>query len=379
MYLLSDYNYNLPKELIAQEPVSNRAESKLLCLTRFLNNNNFSSITKNKNISNENYQIKISHKKFTDLYDLLNPADLVIINDTKVIQGRLLGQKETGGKVEILILDYIAGLKTLENKGYFACKCLIKASKRPKDGSTLLFNTDSDFKATVLAFKDGIYEIRFSSHTSIDDILDRIGKMPLPPYINRDSSKGYNNVLCDDEKSYQTVYASNKGAIAAPTAGLHFTDNLLTKLNKKGIKTAPVTLHVGYGTFLPVRVNDIRQHKIHSEWFSIPKKTATAINKTKKQGGRVIAVGTTSVRTLEYVSDENGHVKPMSGSCDIFIYPGYKFKLVDAMITNFHLPNSTLLMLVSAFTGRENILQAYHCAIDKRYRFFSYGDAMLII
>jgi len=370
MYDLLDYNYCLPEELIAQEPIIDRDESKLFHIIRYFDNcesNFFFPDTE----SYKKLQIKVSHKKFTDIYNLVNPTDIIVINDTKVIPGRLFGKKETGGKIEILILDYITGLKNLKSKGYFECQALIKASKRPQNGSILLFE---GLKATVLSFRDGIYEIRFTAKADIDDILEQIGAMPLPPYIKRDNK----NVLYNDKKRYQTVYAANKGAIAAPTAGLHFTEELLKKLGSKGVKIAPITLHVGYGTFLPVRVNDIREHKIHSEWFSITQKTADAINKTKKDGGRVIAVGTTSVRALEYVSNEKGWVKPVSSSCDIYIYPGYKFKLVDAMITNFHLPNSTLLMLVSAFAGRENILSAYNLAVDKRYRFFSYGDAMFI-
>ena len=246
---------------------------------------------------------------------------------------------------------------------------MIKTSKRPKDGTTLIFN--QKLKANVVNFKDGIYTVKFSYKGDFEHIIDRIGRVPLPPYIKRNDDK-------KDRTFYQTVYASRKGAVAAPTAGLHFSLSLMRKLKEKGVKIVAITLHVGYGTFLPVRVSDIRDHRIHSEWYSISKETADMINESKKAGHRIVAVGTTAVRTLEYASKENGIVVQGEGGCNLFIYPGYRFQTVDAMLTNFHLPKSTLLMLVSAFSTRENVLNAYKAAIEKQYRFFSYGDAMLI-
>jgi S-adenosylmethionine:tRNA ribosyltransferase-isomerase len=297
------------------------------------------------------------------------PTDLLILNDTRVIPARLFGKKNTGGKAEVFILDYAGGR---ENPGCneLVFKCLIKASKKPKNGTPLSFGRGLQAQV-VNGTEGGIYTVKFSSKNNFERLLDRIGHVPLPPYIKRKDCE-------DDRTSYQTVYASKKGAVAAPTAGLHFSKNLLKKIEKKGIRILTVTLHVGYGTFLPVRVSDIRDHKIHSEWYSISKKTADAINHAKTKGRRIIAVGTTCVRALEYASDDKGNLSYSSGSCDLFIYPGYRFKIADAMITNFHLPKSTLLMLVSAFAGRENILNAYQTAIDKKYRLFSYGDAMFI-
>ncbi|MBW2012103.1 MAG: tRNA preQ1(34) S-adenosylmethionine ribosyltransferase-isomerase QueA, partial [Deltaproteobacteria bacterium] len=238
----------------------------------------------------------------------------------------------------------------------------------------LLF--DHGLRAEVMGFEDGVYTLRFLSTEDFETLLYRIGDMPLPPYIKRGEGK---ETPCDDRTSYQTIYASQKGAVAAPTAGLHFSGDLFDKLKSKGIRVAEITLHVGYGTFLPVRVSDIREHKMHSEFFSISGKTADLINHAKKEGRRIVAVGTTTVRTLEYASDTDGHIVAGTGNCDLFIYPGYQFKAVDAMITNFHLPKSTLLMLVSALAGRTGILNAYQEAIRNKYRFYSYGDAMLII
>lgn len=347
-----DYDYDLPGELIAQKPAEHRDRSNLLFLRRETGD--------------------LSHHVFYELCDILSPTDLLVINNTEVIPGRLYGCKDTGGKAELLILDYAEGRKKMEDGGKFVSRCLIKASKRPKPGSSILF--DQDLIAEVIHFRDGIHTVRFSSEGDFEEILCRIGSIPLPPYIRRSAGNGD----CNDTVAYQTVYASRKGAVAAPTAGLHFSQRLLNALKSKGIKIVAITLHVGYGTFLPVRVSDIRDHKMYSEWFSIPEETAAGINLAKKNGSRVVAVGTTCVRTLEYASDENGNVACGNGNCDLFIYPGYRFKAVDAMVTNFHLPKSTLLMLVSAFAGRKKILDAYREAIDKRYRFFSYGDAMYI-
>lgn len=310
----------------------------------------------------------LSHRRFCEICDMLLPSDVLVINNTEVIPGRLFGKKDTGGKAEVLILDYGNGTK---NSGI--CKCLIKASKSPAVGSRLFF--DDETSAEITDFHEGIHTVKFSCSGDFEDMLYRIGKVPLPPYIRRNQGQ---QTLCDDSMTYQTVYASQKGAIAAPTAGLHFSASLLEKIKSKGVKVVAITLHVGYGTFLPVRVSDIREHRMHSERYSISEQTAEVINQAKAEGSRVIAVGTTCVRTLEYASDAKGNVGIGAGECDLFIYPGYRFSVADAMITNFHLPESTLLMLVSAFAGRERILNAYKEAIEKEYRFYSYGDAMFI-
>ena len=352
MFLLSDYAYDLPKEKIAQAPCKNRSESRLLHLNR-------KSET-------------ICHHQFKDITALLRDDDLLVINNTRVIPARLSGTKETGGKVEVLIIDYAAGMKHLEETGFFKCDCLVKASKSPKKGARLLLA--DTVEARVEAVKGSTFEIKFLNGDKFLKFLQKFGKIPLPPYIKReDVTFGQN-----DREDYQTVYASKKGAVAAPTAGLHFTKTLMNDLEKKGIEFAQITLHVGYGTFVPVRVNDIRDHQIHSEYFSLAKETADKINTARRQNRRVVAVGTTSVRTLEFLSNEKGMVTEQAGMCNLFIYPGYAFKCVDAMITNFHLPESTLLMLVSAFYDRKKILDVYREAIKKEYRFFSYGDAMLI-
>ncbi len=352
MFALSDYTYDLPKEKIAQIPCEDRSRSRLLHIDR-------------KSDS-------FGHHQFSDIVSLLKKDDLLVVNNTRVIPARLMGKKETGGKVEVLIIDYTTGLKNLEQTGFFQCDCLVKASKSPKPGTRILLGNST--QAEVIAVKGYVSEIRFLSGDEFLSFLKTSGEIPLPPYIKRDNAGANLN----DPQNYQTVYASKEGAVAAPTAGLHFTNALMDDLINKGIQIVSLTLHVGYGTFVPVRVNDIRDHQIHSEYFTLSQETADKINTAKKQGRRVVAVGTTSVRTLEYVSGENGQVMPQSGQCDLFIYPGYTFKCVDAMITNFHLPESTLLMLVSAFYDREKILNAYKTAVEKDYRFFSYGDAMLI-
>ncbi|MBT7086424.1 MAG: tRNA preQ1(34) S-adenosylmethionine ribosyltransferase-isomerase QueA [Desulfobacterales bacterium] len=345
MYSLTDYDYNLPEELIAQAPVDQRDLSRLLFLDR--------------------EKGRVEHHIFQDLYDFLLPSDILVINNTEVIPGRLFGRKETGGKLEVLILDYSKGI--INNNEY---KCLIKASKQLKPKKKIFF--DEGVKAEVVAFNDGVYTIKFMVENDFDEILDRIGNVPLPPYIRRSNNDP------GDSESYQTVYASQKGAIAAPTAGLHFTEPLIEKIKSKGINIVPVTLHVGYGTFLPVRATDIRDHSIHSEWYSISKESAEIINHARSCGGRIIAVGTTSVRTLENAADDKGNISECSGNCELFIYPGYRFKVINGLVTNFHLPKSTLLMLVSALAGRENILNAYKEAVINLYRFYSYGDAMFI-
>ena len=369
MYSLSDYSYDLPDELIAQHPAENREYSRLLRL--------------------EKMRGTISHHRFKDIQTLLMPDDILVINNTRVIPARLKGYKESGGKVEVLILDYVGGMAMQKNKGYFECECMIRASKSPKPGTILRLGEGQILKATVQSRIDSIFTIRFF-HTdnakSFDELLESSGEIPLPPYIHRSQHEktGQTEEWLtqrkdeEDKKNYQTVYATEKGAVAAPTAGLHFTESLIQNLRTKGIEFVNITLHVGYGTFVPVRVDDIRNHKIHSEFFSIPEESAEAVNRAKYEGRRVVAVGTTSVRTLEYATDAKGQLQAGSGKCDLFIYPGYKFKMIDAMITNFHLPESTLLMLVSAFSGRDLILKAYKEAVEKKYRFFSYGDAMLM-
>ena len=352
MYSLKSYNFDLPQERIAQSPMERRDESKLLLLKK---NNGL-----------------VSHYSFKDIVDLLKEGDLLVINNTKVIPARLKGKKETGGKVEVLIIDFTEGLKTHEKDSYFECDCLVKASKSPKQGARLFF--DQKLEATIIENKGSVCKIRFKGYEDFLDTLNLIGDIPLPPYIKRDNGKA----LESDKDNYQTVYAKEEGAVAAPTAGLHFTESLMKKLLHKGVEIVNITLHVGYGTFVPVKVEDIRDHQIHSEFYSVSKDAANRINSAKDDGRRVVTVGTTSMRTLEYLADSDGKIRPGKGMCDIFIFPGYNFKCVNAMITNFHLPESTLMMLVSAFAGRENILKAYETAIKEKYRFFSYGDAMLI-
>jgi S-adenosylmethionine:tRNA ribosyltransferase-isomerase len=353
MYSLNDYHYDLPAGLIAQQPALQRDRSKLLCLDRRTGG--------------------LSHTSFHAIGDYLNAGDVLVVNNTAVIPGRLKGKKDTGGKVEILIADYAGGRNPGEESSRFVCRCLVKAAKRPLPGSWLQFA--DKLKAKVLDSGNGSCTLEFYAAGNFESLLYRIGQVPLPPYIKRNSARVS---PCDDVTSYQTVYASLRGAVAAPTAGLHFTPRLLSELRAGGIKIVELTLHVGYGTFVPVRVADIRQHQMHSERFSIPAPTAETINSARSGGNRVIAVGTTCVRTLEYAVNPNGKIEAGCGSCDLFIYPGYRFKIVDALITNFHLPQSTLLMLVAAFAGRQNVFDAYQEAIRRRYRFYSYGDAMFI-
>ena len=353
MYALSDYNYDLPEYLIAQKPAIKRDQSNLMCVDRKTG--------------------VLSHHLFHQIGDFMKPGDVLVVNDTAVIPGRLEGKKDTGGKVEVLISDFVGGLRSSRKNGHFVSECIVKTSKRPKSGARFYF--EEGLSAEVLKSGNGTHTLRFYCPSDFISLLYRIGKVPLPPYIKRDAQQA---PPCNDITTYQTVYAGSKGAIAAPTAGLHFTQGLLSQLSAAGIKIVPLTLHVGYGTFLPVRVDDIRRHKMHSERFTISEQTSGAINAARAAGKRVIAVGTTSMRTLEYSSDTKGFIKAGSGSCDLFIFPGYRFKVVDSLLTNFHLPKSTLLMLVAAFAGRESIFRAYEEAIKRRYRFYSYGDAMFI-
>ena len=352
MYSLDDYDYVLPEERIAQTPAPERDQARLMVMDRRTG--------------------AVRHHQFQDLPDLLTPRDLLVVNNTRVVPARLLGQKSTGGKVEVLILDYADGLQRLSAEGAFTSACLIKASKKPKPGARLHFG--DDLSAEIIASRDDIHTLRFTSPHSFEATLERTGIVPLPPYIKRAAPAENPH----DRHDYQTVYATEKGAVAAPTAGLHFTPRLMQAIEARGIPVVALTLHVGHGTFLPVRVTDIRDHAMHAERFIVTPAVAKAINRHKARGGRIVAVGTTSVRTLEYAAGPDGRLQALDGQNDLYIYPGYRFRLVDAIITNFHLPQSTLLMLVSAFAGREAILAAYREAIHQRYRFFSYGDGMLI-
>ena len=337
----SDFYFDLPQELIAQDPLEDRSSSRLLVL--------------DKNTG------EISHHIFRDIIDYLHPGDCLVLNNTKVIPARLLGEREgTGGHVEVLLL---------KRKEADVWETLVKPGKKCKPGQRLTFG-DGLLKAEVLeTVEEGNRLIRFEYEGIFEEVLDKLGEMPLPPYITH---------KLEDKNRYQTVYAKYEGSAAAPTAGLHFTKELLEKIKEKGIKIAHVTLHVGLGTFRPVKVENILEHHMHSEFYMVDEEDANMINECRANGGRVIAVGTTSTRTLETVTDENGIVHPGSGWTQIFIYPGYQFKAIDCLITNFHLPESTLLMLVSALAGRENILNAYNKAVEEKYRFFSFGDAMFI-
>ena len=338
----SDFYYELPQELIAQDPLEDRSSSRLmhLCMA----------------------DGSIEHRHFRDILDYLNAGDTLVINDTKVIPARLYGHKEeTGAVIEILLL------KRRENDIW---ECLVKPGKKARPGAKITFGNGILTGEIIDVVDEGNRLIQFHYEGIFEEILDQLGEMPLPPYITH---------KLKDKNRYQTVYAKNEGSAAAPTAGLHFTKELLEEIKAKGIKIAHVTLHVGLGTFRPVKEDNILDHHMHSEFYVIDEKAAETINETKKNGGRIIAVGTTSTRTLETVADENGMLRACSGWTDIFIYPGYKFKAIDGLITNFHLPESTLLMLVSALYSREKILEAYKVAVEERYRFFSFGDAMLII
>ncbi|MCI9517600.1 MAG: tRNA preQ1(34) S-adenosylmethionine ribosyltransferase-isomerase QueA [Lachnospiraceae bacterium] len=337
----SDFYFDLPQELIAQDPLEDRSSSRLLVL--------------NKDTG------AIEHHIFKEITDYLNPGDCLVINDTKVIPARLYGNKiGTDAKIELLLL------KRKENDIW---ETLVKPGKKAKPGSKISFGGGLLTGEVLDVVEEGNRLIRFTYNGIFEEILDVLGQMPLPPYITHQLK---------DKNRYQTVYAKHDGSAAAPTAGLHFTPELLAILKEKGVKIAHVTLHVGLGTFRPVKVEDVTQHHMHSEFYSIEESQAKLINDTKAAGGRIISVGTTSCRTLESASGENGIVKAGSGWTDIFIYPGYRFKVLDCLITNFHLPESTLLMLVSALAGKEHILNAYETAIQERYRFFSFGDAMLI-
>lgn len=338
----SDFYYDLPKELIAQTPVEPRDSSWLLVL--------------DKNSG------EITHKHFYDIIDYLDEGDLIVANDSRVLPARIYGIKDnTGARVEFLLLKQISGNRW---------ETLCKPGKKAREGARFTFG-DGLLKATVAEVKDdGNRVVDFDCDENFFSTLDKIGQMPLPPYITEELK---------NRERYQTVYSHELGSAAAPTAGLHFTEELMDKIKAKGVNIAYVTLHVGLGTFRPVKVDDVTKHKMHSEHYEVPAETAELIKKTKQNGKRVIAIGTTSCRTLESVAAEHGEVIPCEGFTDIFIYPGFEFKVLDGLVTNFHLPESTLIMLVSAFAGYDNIMNAYKKAVDERYRFFSFGDAMAIL
>lgn len=338
---VKDFYFDLPEDLIAQHPLKNRDESKLMVV--------------DKNTG------KIENKIFKDIIDYLQPGDCLVLNNTRVMPARLIGCKEeSGGKMEFLLL------KRIDKDRW---ETLVKPGKRAQIGSRFTFG-NGELKAEVISLgEEGNRVVKFEYDGIFEEVLDRLGQMPLPPYIKE---------TLEDKERYQTVYSKEVGSAAAPTAGLHFTEELLKNIKEKGVNIAFVTLHVGLGTFRPVKAETVEEHTMHSEYYVMSKETADIINSTKANGKRVIAVGTTSNRTLETIADESGRVKEQSGWTDIFIYPGYRFKIVDALITNFHLPESTLIMLVSAFSSRDIIMNAYNTAVKNNYRFFSFGDAMFI-
>ena len=337
----SDYYYELPQELIAQDPLEDRSSSRLMVLDKETG--------------------AVSHHVFREITSFLNPGDCLVLNNTRVIPARLMGaREETGGAVEVLLLKRRTG---------DVWECLVKPGKKARPGTRLVFGDGLLHAQVEDVVEDGNRLIRFFYDGIWEEVLDRLGEMPLPPYITH---------KLQDRNRYQTVYAKFDGSAAAPTAGLHFTPKLLQEIEDMGVDLAYVTLHVGLGTFRPVKVENVKEHHMHSEYYQVSAEAAEKINRTKKNGGRVICVGTTSCRTVESAADENGQVEAGCGNTDIFIYPGYRFKVLDALITNFHLPESTLVMLVSALAGREHVLAAYEEAVKERYRFFSFGDAMLI-
>lgn len=337
----SDFDFYLPEELIAQHPLEKRDYSKLMVLDKETG--------------------KIEHKHFYNVIEYLNQGDTLVLNNTRVMPARLIGEKaESGGKIEFLLLKRIEGDKW---------ECLAKPGKRAKIGTEFVFGKGKLKCKVVDIVEEGNRIIEFSYDGIFEQVLDELGEMPLPPYITE---------RLDDRERYQTVYSKEQGSAAAPTAGLHFTKELLEEVKKKGVNIAYVTLHVGLGTFRPVKVDDVNEHVMHSEFYHLEEEDAKIINDTKKRGNKIISVGTTSTRTLETIGDENGFVKAQSGWTNIFIYPGYEFKVVDKLITNFHLPESTLIMLVSALSGKEKVMNAYNEAVKERYRFFSFGDSMII-
>lgn len=338
---LKDFNYDLPEELIAQDPLTDRSSSRLMVLNR--------------------YTGAIEHRVFADITDYLRPGDCLVINDTKVIPARLMGVKaDTGATIEVLLL---------KRRPEDVWECLVKPGKKARSGARISFGDGALIGEIIEVCEDGNRLIRFHYEGIFEEILDRLGQMPLPPYITH---------RLEDKNRYQTVYAKYEGSAAAPTAGLHFTPELLDRIRDMGVTIASVTLHVGLGTFRPVKVDKVEEHHMHSEFYRILPEEAEKINRARAEGGRIIAVGTTSCRTLESAVGADGVIPACSGDTEIFIYPGYSFKAIDCLITNFHLPESTLIMLVSALAGRENVMHAYEVAVQERYRFFSFGDAMFI-
>ena len=340
---LHDFYYDLPEELIAQDPLADRSSSKLMVLDKKTG--------------------RTEHRIFKDIIEYLNPGDCLVINDTKVIPARLIGEKEgTGAAIEVLLL------KRKEDMAN-TWEVLVKPGKKARPGTRISFGDGKLVGEIIDIVEEGDRLIQFSFDGIFEEILDELGQMPLPPYITH---------KLEDKNRYQTVYAKHEGSAAAPTPGLHFTNELLAEIEAKGVKIARVTLHVGLGTFRPVKVENILDHHMHSEYYEVSEEAADTINSVRQSGGRIIAVGTTSTRTLESVADTHGCIKPCRGWTDIFIYPGYEFKAIDCLITNFHLPESTLIMLVSALAGKDNVMAAYREAVENSYRFFSFGDAMFI-
>ena len=340
---LHDFYYDLPEELIAQDPLADRSSSKLMVLDKKTG--------------------RTEHRIFKDIIEYLNPGDCLVINDTKVIPARLIGEKEeTGAAIEVLLL------KRKEDMAN-TWEVLVKPGKKARPGTRISFGDGKLVGEIIDIVEEGDRLIQFSFDGIFEEILDELGQMPLPPYITH---------KLEDKNRYQTVYAKHEGSAAAPTAGLHFTNELLAEIEAKGVKIARVTLHVGLGTFRPVKVENILDHHMHSEYYEVSEEAADTINSVRQSGGRIIAVGTTSTRTLESVADTHGCIKPCRGWTDIFIYPGYEFKAIDCLITNFHLPESTLIMLVSALAGKDNVMAAYREAVENSYRFFSFGDVMFI-
>jgi S-adenosylmethionine:tRNA ribosyltransferase-isomerase len=362
-YSVDAYHYDLPPELIAQQPAEKRDDSRLLALNC--------------------QQDTVEDLRFPDIVEFLGPDDLLVVNDTKVFPARIIGKKETGGRIELFLLEYPhvdpnRVHRTDNSAGKSATTsltvtALLKSSKRPKPGTRIICGANLEGIVREL-LPDGKARVTLIFQGDIDETLAACGKVPLPPYIRRPDSD-----LPRDRERYQTIYANRTGAVAAPTAGLHFSEALLKKISTSGVKTAAVTLHVGYGTFAPVRVTDIRQHILHEEFTVIPQETADLVNKTRRKGGKIWAVGTTTVRTLEFGADDNGHLQAREGWCNTYIYPGYRFRIINNLITNFHLPGSSLLFLVAALVGRKKLMKCYRHAIDRNYRFYSYGDAMVIV
>ena len=336
---VKDFHFELPNELIASFPLAQRSASRLLCL--------------------DGNSGELKHRQFGDVLDFLKEGDLVVFNNTRVIPARLFGEKASGGKIEMLVERVLDQHRVLAH---------IRSSRSPKPGTTLIF--EGGAQATMIGRHENLFELHFEGDIAVLDILEKHGHMPLPPYMNREDQ-------LEDRERYQTVYGSQPGAVAAPTAGLHFDEALLAKLDEKGVEKAFVTLHVGAGTFQPVKVERIEDHVMHAEYIEVDQSVCDAVKATRARGGRVVAVGTTSVRSLESAS-QSGEIEPFYGDSSIFIFPGYEFKSVDLLITNFHLPESTLLMLVSAFAGYDHVMAAYASAVAEKYRFFSYGDAMFI-